>query len=314
MARTPLNSLQTFVAAARTQNLTHAAGQLHLTVSALSHQIRQLEDRIGSKVFVRGPRGLKLTAVGQRLLDNIAPHLAAIEDAMKPLCGRDDNSLSLSAMPSMTASWLLPRLPRFVARHPEVELNLDSSIELVDFADGRCDAALRYGVGEWAGLICELLIEEWLTPVASPALLAGRKPPRLGELGKLPLLGPEEIWQNWFALHGGRSPARYVASFNDAESRQRAALDGLGVALGRTTMVRPLIETGQLVTLFPELMKGTRAHYLVYPERSRKHPGFVAFREWLLDEAARFRAAPPIGLVKPSRARRAAVATPRRRG
>ena len=313
MARASLNSLQTFVAAARAHNLTHAAAQLHLTVSALSHQVRQLEERIGSKVFVRGPRGLKLTAVGQRLLDNIAPHLAAIEDALKPLCGRDDNALSLSAMPSMTASWLLPRLPRFVARHPEVELNLDSSIELVDFADGRCDAALRYGMGEWPGLVTELLIEEWLTPVASPGLLAGRKPPGQAELGKLPLLGPEEVWQNWFVQHGGRPPRRYVASFNDAESRQRAALDGLGVALGRTTMVRPLIETGQLVTLFPEIMKGRRAHYLVYPERSRRHAGFMAFREWLLDEAARFRAVPPIGLVKPSPRRRRTSATAWRR-
>jgi LysR family glycine cleavage system transcriptional activator len=141
--------------------------------------------------------------------------------------------------------------------------------------------------------------------------LAGRKPPKLGELGKLPLLGPEEIWQNWFAQHGGQPPRRYVASFNDAESRQRAALGGLGVALGRTTMVRPLIEAGQLVTLFPEMMKGKRAHYLVYPERSRKHPGFMAFREWLLDEAASFRAEPPIAFAgSPKRARSGRV--PRR--
>lgn len=314
MTRAPLNTLQTFVAAARAQNLTRAAEQLHLTVSALSHQIRQLEERIECKLFVRGPRGLKLTAVGQRLLDHIAPHLAAIEAALKPLCARDDHSLSLSAMPSMASSWLLPRLPRFVAAHPEVELNLDSSAELVDFADGRCDAALRYGMGEWPGLASELLIEEWLTPVASPALLAGRKPPRLEELGKLPLLGPEEIWQNWFALHGGRPPRRYVASFSDAESRQRAALGGLGVALGRTTMVRGLVEAGQLVTLFPELMKGKRAHFLVYPERSRTHPGFVAFREWVLDEAVRFRAVPPMGPVAPKAVRRRAATVARRLG
>lgn len=312
MARAPLNSLQTFVAAAQAQNLTRAAERLHLTVSALSHQMRLLEERVDCTLFVRGPRGLKLTAEGQRLLDNVAPHLEAIEEALKPLCGRNNNTLSLSAMPSMTTSWLLPRLPDFVSRHPEVELNLDSSIELVDFADGRCDAALRYGMGEWPGLIAELLIEEWLTPVASPSLLADRKLPKLGELGKLPLLGPEDIWQNWFALHGGRAPRRYVASFNDAESRQRAALGGLGVALGRTTMVRPLIEAGQLVTLFPEMMKGTRAHFLVYPERSRKHTGFMAFREWLLDEAARFRAAPPIGFTgAPPRSR--ASRAPRRR-
>ena len=311
MSRSPLNPLQTFVAAARAQNMTRAAERLHLTVSALSHQIRLLEERVDCSLFVRGPRGLKLTAEGQRLLDKVAPHLEAIEDALKPLCGRGDNALSLSAMPSMSSSWLLPRLPRFVSRHPEVELNLDSSIELVDFADGRCDAALRYGMGEWPGLTVELLIEEWLTPVASPALLAGRKPPRLAELGKLPLLGPEEVWEHWFALHGGQPPRRYVASFNDAESRQRAALGGLGVALGRTTMVRPLIEAGQLVTLFPEMMKGKRAHYLVYPERSRKHAGFMSFREWLLDEAARFRAVPPIGL--PRAQRRGTTRAPRQR-
>lgn len=312
MSRSPLNALQTFVVAARAQNMTRAAERLHLTVSALSHQIRQLEERIDCRLFVRGPRGLKLTAEGQRLLDNVAPHLEAIGDALKPLYARGENTLSLSAMPSMTSSWLLPRLPGFVSRHPEIELNLDSSIELVDFADGRCDAALRYGMGEWPGLVAELLIEEWLTPVASPSLLAGRKPPRLEELGKLPLLGPDEIWENWFALHGGRPPRRYVASFNDAESRQRAALGGLGVALGRTTMVRPLVEAGQLVMLFPEMMKGKRAHYLVYPERSRKHPGFVAFREWLMDEAARFRAAPPIGLAAARKHSRAARAPGRR--
>lgn len=301
MARAPLNALQTFVAAARAQNLTRAAERLHLTVSALSHQIRLLEQRVGCAVFVRGPRGLKLTAEGQRLLDNIAPHLEAIDDALKPLCARCDNALSLSSMPSMASSWLLPRLPGFVAQHPEVELNLDSSIDLVDFADGRHDAALRYGVGVWPGLVVEPLLDEWLTPVASPALLARYKAPRLENLGDMPLLCPEDPWNDWFALHGGKPPKRFAASFGDSESRQRAAVEGIGVALGRTTMVRPLIETGQLVALFPQLMKASRSHFLVYPERSRKQAGFVAFREWLLDEAAHFRAVPPVGFAKPRR-------------
>jgi LysR family glycine cleavage system transcriptional activator len=314
MSRSPLNALQTFVAAARARNLTRAAERLHLTVSALSHQIRLLEERIDCTLFVRGPRGLRLTAEGQRLLDNVAPHLEAIEDALKPLCARCDNALSLSAMPSMTTSWLLPRLPVFVSRHPEVELNLDSSIDLVDFADGRYDAALRYGVGDWPGLVVESLLEEWLTPVASPALLAGRRRPRLEDLGDLPLLCPEDPWQEWFDLHGGKPPRRYAASFSDSESRQRAAVEGLGVALGRTTMARPLIEAGQLVALFPQLMKAKRWHYLVYPERSRKHAGFMAFREWLLDEAARFRAAPATGFTAPlARARNPRAASRRKR-
>lgn len=310
MARTPLNPLQTFVAAARARNMTRAAERLHLTVSALSHQIRQLEERIGCSLFLRGPRGLKLTAEGQRLLDNVAPHLEAIEEALKPLCAHCDTALTLSAMPSMTTSWLLPRLPRFVTRHPEIELNLDSSIELVDFADGRFDAALRYGRGKWPNVIVEPLLDEWLTPVASPSLLAGRKRPRLEALGELPLLCPEDPWQEWFAMHGGHPPTRYAASFSDSESRQRAAVEGIGVALGRTTMVRPLIEAGQLVALFPELMKADAAHYLVYPERSRRHAGFVVFREWLMDEATRFRTVPAVGSAKRSWLR---TRTPRRR-
>ena len=314
MARTSLNALQTFLVAARAQNLTRAAERMHLTVSALSHQIRLLEERACCPLFVRGPRGLKLTAEGQRLFDNVAPHLDAIEDALKPLCARDGHALSLSAMPSMTASWLLPRLPRFVARHPEIELNLDSSIDLVDFADGRFDAALRYGGGDWPGLVVEPLLEEWLTPVASPSLLAGRKQPRLEDLGTLPLLCPEDPWPRWFATYGGKPPRRYAASFSDSESRQRAAVEGIGVALGRTTMVRPLIENGTLVALFPEMMKSRKAHYLAYPERSRKHPGFVAFREWLVGEAAQFRAAPPIALVGGrTKGRRSPVARPRKR-
>lgn len=313
MARIPLNALQTFVVAAQARNLTRAAEQMHLTVSALSHQIRQLEERVDSKLFVRGPRGLRLTAVGERLLDKVAPHLLAIADAVKPFCARNENVLSLSAMPSMASSWLLPRLPRFVARHPEVELNLDSSIEVVDFADGRHDAALRYGNGVWPSLVVEALLEEWLTPVASPSLLAGRKAPRLEQLGDLPLLCPEDPWSDWFAMHGGKPPRRYAASFTDSESRQRAAVEGLGVALGRTTMVRPLIETGQLVALFPQLMKAKRWHYLVYPERSRKHAGFMAFREWVLDEAARFRAAPPMGLPIAQARRAKQVARQRKR-
>lgn len=304
MARAPLNPLQTFVAAARAGNLTRAAERMHLTVSALSHQIRLLEDQIDCRLFVRWPRGLKLTAEGRRLLDNVAPHLEAIEDALKPFCARDHNALSLSAMPSMMASWLLPRLPSFVSRHPEIELNLDSSVELVDFADGRHDAALRYGAGKWPGVTVEPLLEEWLTPVASPSLLAARKWRRGMELARLPLLGPEDIWSGWFAANAGRPPRRYVASFNDAESRQRAAVEGIGVAMGRTTMVRPLIDAGKLVALFPQLAKSEKSHYLVYPERSRKHAGFMAFREWLLDTAKQFRNEPAPGFAgMPARTR-----------
>lgn len=290
MERQPLNALQVFVTAARAQNMTRAAERLHLTVSALSHQVRLLEQRIGCSLFLRGPRGLKLTAEGARLLEHVAPHLDAIEVALRPLCARRDTGLNLSALPSMASSWLVPRLPRFVALRPDLELSLDSSIERVDFADGRFDCALRYGPGQWDGLNAELLFEEWLTPVASPGLLAGRTRPRLDQLGEWPLLCPDDPWSRWFEQYGGKAPARFAANFSDSETLQRATLEGIGVSLGRVTMARPLIESGRLVALFPERMKARYAHYLVYPDRSREHSGFVAFRQWLAAEAADFRA------------------------
>ena len=204
MERAPLNALQVFVTAARAQNMTRAAERLHLTVSALSHQVRLLEQRLGVTLFVRGPRGLKTTAEGAMLLQRIGPHLDAIDAALEPLCSRRDCVLSISALPSLASSWLMPRLPQFVAQHPDFEFNLDSSIARVDFADGRFDGALRYGPGNWDGVTAELLFEEWLTPVASPSLLEGRKPPRLDQLGDWPLLSPDDPWPAWFDQFGGR--------------------------------------------------------------------------------------------------------------
>jgi LysR family glycine cleavage system transcriptional activator len=307
MERAPLNALQVFVTAARTQNLTRAAERLHLTVSALSHQVRLLEQRLCCTLFVRGPRGLRPTAEGALLLQRVGPHLDAIDAALRPLCTRRDSTLSLSALPSMASSWLVPRLPGFFSRHPEFEFNLDSSIELIDFADGRFDGALRYGPGRWGELEAELLFDEWLTPVASPRLLAGRRRPRLNQLGDWPLLCPDDPWPRWFEQFGGTEPSRYVATFSDSETLQRAALEGMGVALGRLTMARPLLENGRLVALFPERMKARYAHYLVYPRRSLEHAGFKAFRAWLQGEAHLFRT------EAEAAAGTAATAPPRRR-
>jgi len=290
MDRAPLNALQVFVTAARAQNMTRAAERLHLTVSALSHQVRLLEQRLGVTLFVRGPRGLKPTAEGAMLLQRVGAHLDAIDEALQPLRARRDCVLSISALPSLASSWLMPRLPRFVAQHPDFEFNLDSSIERVDFADGRFDGALRYGPGNWDGVTAELLFEEWLTPVASPALLAGRARPRLDELGEWPLLSPDDPWPRWFEQFGGKEPKRYVATFSDSDTLQRATAEGLGVSLGRATLMRPLVESGRLVVLFPERMKARYAHYLVYPERSTRHKGFQAFRDWLHAEADAFQA------------------------
>jgi LysR family glycine cleavage system transcriptional activator len=287
MARPPLHALAGFVAAARTRNLTRAAEGLHLTVSALSHQLRGLEQRLGRQLVERGPRGIALTPDGERLYERIAPHLAAIEDAVRPYAAPRGDVLTLSVLPSMASAWLVPRLPRFMAAHPQVELNLQSSLSLVDFERDRgVDAALRFGPGGWAGVEAVHLFDDWLTPSASPALLRGRSRPTLSSLGELPLLGdPGRRWPDWFRAFGGRAPSRFVAAFDDSETLHRAAAEGLGVALGRMTLAQPYVDAGRLKFLFPQRLKSDYAHYLVYPARNAQHPALQAFRTWVLAEA-----------------------------
>jgi LysR family transcriptional regulator, glycine cleavage system transcriptional activator len=292
MARAPLHALQGFVTIARLGKLSAAADALHLTVSALSHQVRGLEERLGVRLFDRGPRGVRLTADGERLQQRIAPHLAAIEQALTPYRAGRDAVLHLSLLSSMANAWLVPRLGRFVARHPQIELNLDSSTALVDFERERSfDAALRYGRGRWPGLTAEWLFDDWIVPMASPELLARHPGRRDRPLDGLPLLGdPGSRWQEWFARFGGTPPGRFAASFSDAESLQRAAVEGLGVALGRLSLAQPLLDSGRLVTLCGDRLPSEYSHYLVHPPRSADHAGLRAFREWLMEEAAQYRA------------------------
>ena len=151
-----------------------------------------------------------------------------IEHALRNLSPRREDALTLSMLPSFASSWLLPRLPRFVAQHPQLEINLQSGAGLVDFERDAVDAALRYGPGQWPGVLAEHLFDEWVSPVASPALLRRLGRPSLAELGRWPLLGdPNARWKDWFEQFGGEAPRRYVASFSDSETLQRAALEGL---------------------------------------------------------------------------------------
>jgi LysR family glycine cleavage system transcriptional activator len=292
MARTPINALLGFAQAARSRNLSRAAESMNLTVSALSHQIKALEQRLGRVLFERGPRGIELTEEGQRLINQIGPALDTIEAAMKPFRARRSEVLTLDVMPSMASSWLVPRLARFMAAQPEIEINLRSSINLVDFErEPAIDAVLRFGRGQWPGTTALHLFDDWITPTASPSLLRRLGRPTLATLGRFPLLGdPGGRWREWFEAFGGKAPTRFVARFTDSETLHRAAVEGLGIALGRISLARPMIEAGRLVPLFEQRLKSEFSHYLVYPPRSENHAGLMAFRTWVLEEVARDRA------------------------
>lgn len=289
MSRAPLAGLQAFVVAARVGNLTRAAAQLHLTVSALSHQLKHLEERLGRRLFERGPRGVKLTPEGQRLVDTVGPHVEGIERALANLRVRAADALTLSVLPSMASSWLIPRLGAFAARHPEVQISLQSNVSVVDFDAEPVDAAVRFGPGGWPHVQADHLFDDWLTPVASPELLERLGTPTLERLGDWPLLGdPSDRWRVWFERYGGTLPRRYVVSFSDSEMLLRAAAEGMGIALGRMTLAQALLDAGRLVTLTDRRLKSDFSHYLVYPSRSVHHAGLVSFRAWLLDQAREY--------------------------
>ena len=291
MGKLPLGLLQQFVLVARLGNLSRAAEQANLTVSALSHQMRQLEERLERRLLLRGPRGVALTVDGRRLLDAVGEHFDGIERALSRLRTPVDHALRISASPGIMSSWLVPRLPRLVAAHPELELNLQSGSALVDFEREPVDAALRYGRGEWAGLHSERLFGEWIAPVAAPELVARMAGADANDLSRWPLLGdpnPANRWRDWFARYGGELPHRYVAHFDSFEAQRHAALEGLGVAMGRMVMSKSLIDAGRLVVLGERYLPVLDAYWLVYPARSREHRGLQVFREWLLEEAAAY--------------------------
>ncbi|MGH8041779.1 MAG: LysR substrate-binding domain-containing protein [Rudaea sp.] len=288
MNKAPLHTLQAFVAVARVKNLTRAAAAMHLTVSALSHQMRALEERLGQRLLVRGPRGVTLTPQGERLLENVATHVDEIEHVFARVGEQRADALTLSAMPSFASSWLMPRLPQFMARHPGLEINLQTSAVLVDFEREPVDAALRFGAGQWPGLTADHLFDEYLVPVASPKLIARLGKPKIDQLGKWPLLDEfddeHSPWRRWFARFGGTQPKHYVASFTDSELLHKAAAAGLGVALAHLLLVQPLLDNGNLIRLTQRTMPAEYGHYLVYPPRSAGHPALIAFRAWLFAE------------------------------
>jgi LysR family glycine cleavage system transcriptional activator len=289
MARVSLDLLQQFVQVARLGNLSRAAEQANLTVSALSHQVKQLEQRLERKLFERGPRGVQLTAEGRRLMESVSPHFEGIDRAMVSFRCRRDDVLTLSAIPGMMSSWLVPRLTRLVAAHPELQLNLQSSVELVNFERDPVDAAVRYGRGTWPGLITERLFGEWIAPVVAPSLMERMSELDPNDLSQWPLLGdPGDRWRDWFADGDAELPRRYVAHFDNTDALQRGAMEGMGVALGRMVLARPLIEAGQLKVLGNRYQQIPEAYFLVYPEHAKDHAGLRTFREWLLCEAGKY--------------------------
>jgi LysR family transcriptional regulator, glycine cleavage system transcriptional activator len=289
-ARLPsLNGLRAFEAAARHLSFTQAASELNVTQTAISHQIRRLEDELGMRLFVRHNRSLALTPQARDYLPLVRAAFDDLRLATERLLRKDGGKvLTVSTLASLAAKWLLPRLATFQEAHPGIDVRITTSTSLVDFRRDDVDAAIRYGRGHWSGVRAEWLMADELFPVCSPSLLQSNKPLRCPEdLAHHTLLhtsgGYDDDWRLWLTAAG--LPAAISKhgglSFDLIFMTLQAAIDGLGVALGRTSYVQDDIIKGRLVVPFKIALPADAGFYLVSPEGRADAAKLRAFREWI---------------------------------
>lgn len=307
--RLPLNTLPAFRAVAELANLRAAADVLHLTHSAVSQQIRGLEEQLGFPLFDRRGRRVVLNAGGEALLRSVQAALATLDEGVQAAAAAASGTaqrLRVTVLPSFAQRWLLPRIGRWRAQHPDVALEIDASQHVVDLARDGFHAAVRYGKGPWPGLVAERLFTGTVRMVVVGAPEAARRlaGASAATLAREPLLGDADWWATWFAAAGVRVQPRPVAVFNDAGLMLQAAEQGIGLTLSRELLAADALADGRLVRLSPLAveLEPARTYQLVYPPGLRDWPPLVALRQWLRDEIERSRAS-----------LRASAATPRAR-
>ena len=285
------SALRAFEAAARHQNFSRAAEELHLTHGAISHQVRALEEDLGRALFQRNGRHVAITADGLKFahfLGKTFADIAAAADALRST-GPNASRLTISSLPSFAARWLAPRLGHFIERHPQIEVALQSSGQLQDLARDGVDVGIRFGRGQYPGLVVQRLMADIYYPVVSPHYRGGKLPASVEDLPGHTLLRSNEPWAPWFRAAGLRmaEPAGGVM-FEDLSLLIRSAVDGNGVALVRDVVVAQEIASGQLVRLFDVAIPCPDEYFFVTPPVSASKPQVLAFRDWLLAEVADF--------------------------
>lgn len=296
MSRLPLNTLPTFRTVARLTNLRAAADDLHLTHSALSQQIKLLEERIGCTLFDRRGRRIVLNAAGAALLSEIEPALAQIDNgvrAAQAAASGATHRVRLTVLPSFAQRWLLPRMGRWRERHPDIAIELHTSQQVIDLQRDGFHASVRSGDGLWRGVEAERLTDSPLIAVGSPAAAERLRGRGTAAIANEPLLGKVQLWRRWFALSQLRVPINPVATFNDAGLMLQAVEQDLGIGLARELLAADALQSGRLVRLSIEALQDEQAYayWFVRAREQRDWPPLVALLDWLRDELNRSRAA-----------------------
>jgi len=284
----PLRTLQVFEAAARHQSFTAAGRDIGITQSAVSRQIADLEANLGRELFIRSGPKLKLTHTGTILAEGIARALANMQNSVEEARAVTPSRIvTLSMLPSVATKWLAPRLERFAQAHPDIDLRISATRNLVDFAAEGIDAAIRYGKGEWPGVIATPLGSETVRPVCTPEYALKLDLTTPTGLLRATLLRSDiaEDWSKWFAATGISDVAiPRGPKLGDDTATLQAALDHQGVALGRSMLVANDLESGRLITPFPTTLHASYSYWLVCPisSDSRRHLSLV--KNWIVSE------------------------------
>jgi len=284
------SALRAFEAAARHENFSRAAEELHLTHGAISHQVRALEEELGRPLFVRHGRQVKITNDALKFaqfLGKSFADIAAAADAMR--ASSVNQRLTISSIPSFAARWLAPRLGRFIELYPDIEVVLQSSGQLQDLARDGIDVGIRFGRGNYPGLVVQRLMGDVYYPVVSPHYRGGQLPAVPQELSRHTLLRSVEPWSPWLRAAGvDMAEPSGGLMFEDLSMLIRSAADGNGVALVRHVVAMQEIASGQLQRLFDTATPCPDEYFFVSPPGAAGRPQVQAFRDWLLEEIAAF--------------------------
>jgi LysR family transcriptional regulator, glycine cleavage system transcriptional activator len=288
-------SLRAFEAAARLSSVTAAAEELCVTRTAVTHQIKHLENLLGVALLIRSNRGVRVTEAGDALLPILMESFERIGTALQSLsCAPRTGALRVTTTPTFAAKWLVPRLSCWRARHEAIEVHVLPTLAMLQVGKDEIDIGLRCGIPPWGGLKCELLMPIHMTPVCSPSLLAprdGLRSPR--DVFQFPLVHADitghylgEEWRTWLAAAGVTEydPIRGL-SFHDPNLALQAAIDGMGIAMGYRELIEPDLASGRIVQPFELAVRHTFSYYLVYPQAREREPLIRKFRAWLRSEA-----------------------------
>lgn len=283
----PLHTLRAFEAIGRLRSFSLAAGELHLTHSAISHQMRALESSLQTSLIDRSRREIALTLEGERFLSVVRPILKQLAEISETLRQGEARRLRINVLPSFAARWLMPRIGDFFLRHPEIEVEIAATQALVDLNASGAHLGIRYGDGQWPGTRSELLFDETLFPVASQAYVREHRIDALDDLPRATLLRDDfHPWEGWLeraAIEVSR--CSFGAVYRDSALTVQAAENGQGVALGRSWLVADAVKAGSLRRIGTLSVPARSSYFLVVARDSQTSSEVALFGTWLREQA-----------------------------